>query len=100
MSLIFAPHQWRDISDQFVQMQAEAAPVGKLRSVIRRVFLPRAQLAVQYGADPTSWRVYFYYLARIKGLLQRYPLRSAPRSSGFEVYADLKSELMDWLGKS
>ena len=99
-SLLFAPNQWRDFSDHFVQMQAETAGVGKIHSLIRRIFLPRAQLAVQYHREPASWRIYFYYLVRIKDLLRRYLAHSAVHNSTLETYVELKAEFIDWLNKS
>jgi hypothetical protein len=44
----------------------------KLATVWRRIFVPRAELAMRYGVPPESARLTLYYALRLKDLLCRY----------------------------
>jgi hypothetical protein len=72
---------------------------GKLRLSFRRIFLPPADLAEQYGVAPKSAKLYWYYLVRCKDLMLRH-WRTVFRLQGEQELASIaqrKSSLLNYL---
>ncbi len=76
---------------------------NKFRYLLKRFFLPTAQIAVSYGVPSNSIKVYFYYLMRWRDIFRRH-LRNIVRALLLEqaISADLEvsikeNALLRWL---
>ncbi len=74
----------------------------KGRLLVSSLFLSRSRIAHMYGVDSRSWKIYYYYVLRIRGLLLR-NLRVAwmQKSGNREVseIATRKFILSDWMSR-
>jgi len=59
------------LSKQMVTMAHKKGVAGKIRHVVRRIFLPREQMHLLYDIPSGALKVWFYYPVRIVGLLWR-----------------------------
>jgi hypothetical protein len=90
------------ISYNFARLWGQANFGQKARLVWDRVFLSQDELSSKYDLQPSSPRVIYYYLVRLKDLLQRYiPLvrqkRSTQEKSREIRSLDHDTALVDWL---
>jgi hypothetical protein len=86
-----------------VEMAGAQGAGNKLKVLWRRFFLPRQTMALFYPAPAHSWRIYPYYLVRIKDLLQRFGgdawkmLRGSPEKRKLVERSRRARELQAWL---
>jgi hypothetical protein len=88
-----------------------AAPVAQaanqklgdsLETIWSRIFIPKVELANRTGAmvSPRSWKIYFYYIVRIKHLFLRHTktiIALRTKEKPIALAAKRKSELVGWL---
>jgi len=80
---------------------ASDGPFGAARTLCRRIFLPRAELALLYGHDPGSARLAFFYAVRLRDLLRRYAgdaWRMKVRDPALGAAAARHRRLAEWVG--
>jgi len=77
--------------------------VQKTRTVLSRVFVSRAELALLYGLPERSPRLHFYYAVRLRDLLRRYTGSAWALSVSdpeLAVAAARQARLVKWVGKA
>ena len=76
-----------------------------LKTIWSRIFIPRIELANRTNdrVSPYSWKIYFYYIPRIKDLFLRHTktiINLRKKETPLALAAKRKSELVNWLEKS
>ena len=90
----------RSMTPTIVALSAATTWRARTVHVLRRVFAPRALVAMQYGLPPGSVRVLLYYPARLRYLLRRYgrvAIRLWRGDAGLHSIARRKGILQTWL---
>lgn len=86
-----------------VRFLADQSLTGKLRLLGRRAFPSRQLMAYLYPVPPASWRIFWFYLVRLKDLLQRHGRfiwsfwSSKEQMSALAKQQDQINEMRDWL---
>jgi len=84
-------------------LRRAGGPAGKISFIVKRIFLPREEMAMMYPAPADSWRIFLYYPLRMKDLLFRHGrplwrlLRGDAETCCSAEKLDEKFRLRDWL---
>lgn len=92
----------RLFSRDVAQFQYEQGFLGRIRYIVRRIFIPREVMAQKYPVRANSMWVYPYYLVRVKNLIRDHADTVWDMSRGVEKTvdsADRKHRLGEWLTK-
>ena len=87
-----------------VRLWGDASPVEKARLLLKRIFLPRAEMGFYFGLPADSPRLLFLYPLRAWQLLTRYSVtvtralrKDSSTIAAFDV-GEQRNRLVDWLG--
>lgn len=67
-----ASEQDQLITPDLDQMVRIGNPLAKFRILLNRLFIPRAEITYYYNVPPSSWKIFWCYLLRLKYLIERY----------------------------
>lgn len=92
----------QNFSPSFADLPFKKGWWNKARFLSQRVFLPPKLMARNYSTEAGSWKMYLYYLVRIKDLLLRYNSNMVKLIRGDRQVtsaAERKNSLQNWLEK-
>lgn len=94
----------QQIGEQFARLQAEVTGAGKARHVVRRVFLPRTEIAARHSLAADSRWIPLLYLSRFAYLTRLYGWKLAHvlsrRDAPVASIMERKNRLRSWLAGS
>lgn len=82
------------------KMHSGESMLARAQHMLRTIFLPRARMALKYPVEPDSALVYWYYLVRVRHLVQKHTLMSWKLARGDQDLTEQThriNALADWL---